>query len=119
MHGDNQVPDLKTWGVSAQAIAVLSQEPEILADVAKARNRPPLPPGYCPDVIEVLFEDLPYLRSEQGVLSVLRDCLPNYQPRFIEYRVDEETAFFQVGSDVVVNRLEGIAQLMGRMSCRS
>ncbi|MEM9505183.1 MAG: hypothetical protein AAGA01_14635 [Cyanobacteria bacterium P01_E01_bin.43] len=114
------VLDLNTWGISAQTMEVLRHEPEILADLAEARERPPLPPGYCPDVIEVLFEDVPYLRSEQGVLSVLRDCLPDYQPRFIEYRVDEETAFFQVGSDIVVNRLEGIADLMaGRMSCRS
>lgn len=119
MPSNRTLPNLDTWGVSAQAIAVLSQEPEILVDLAEARNRPPLPPGYCPDVIEVLFEDVPYLRSDQGVLSVLRDCLPDYQPRFIEYRVDEETAFFQVGSDIVVNRLEGIADLMGRSLCRS
>ena len=119
MPSNHTLPNLETWGLSAQAIAVLRREPEILADVAEARQRPPLPPGYCPNVIEVLFEDVPYLRSEQGVLSVLRDCLPDYQPRFIEYRVDEETAFFQVGSDVVVNRLEGIAQLLGRMSCHS
>ncbi|NEQ47482.1 MAG: hypothetical protein F6K00_29645 [Leptolyngbya sp. SIOISBB] len=116
---NHMVPDLNNWGVSDQTIAILRREPNILADIAKARNRPPLPPGYCPDVIEVLFEDVPYLRSEQGVLSVLRDCLPDYQPRFIEYRMDEETAFFQVGSDIVVNRLEGIADLMGRISCRS
>jgi hypothetical protein len=119
MSNDHTLPNLETWGLSAQAIAFLSQEPEILADVAEARNRPPLPPGYCPDVIEVLFEDVPYLRSEQGVLSVLRDCLPNYQPQFIEYRLDEETAFFQVGSDIIVNRLEAIAQLMGRLPCHS
>ena len=119
MPNNHTLPNLETWGVSAPAITVLSQEPEILVDLAEARERPPLPPGYYPDVIEVLFEDVPYLRSEQGVLSVLRDCLPNYQPRFIEYRMDEETAFFQVGSYVVVNRLEGIAQLMGRSLCRS
>ena len=119
MSNDHTLPNLDTWGVSAQAIAVLSHEPEILVDLAEARERPPLPPGYCPDVIEVLFEDLPYLRSEQGVLSVLRDCLPDYQPRFIEYRMDEETAFFQVGSDIVVNRLEAIAHLMGRLLCHS
>ena len=108
-------PDLTTWGLSPQAIEVLNQEPEILEDLAQARSLPPLPPGYSPAVVEVLFEDVPYLRSEQGVLSILRECLPDYQPRFIEYRVDDETAFFQVGGEVVVNCLEAIAEMMGRV----
>jgi len=108
-------PDPSSWGLSPQAIEVLSREPEILEDLAQVRSLPPLPPGYSPAVVEVLFEDLPYLRSEQGVLSILRECLPDYQPRFIEYRVDDETAFFQIGGEIVVNRLEAIAHLMGRV----
>ena len=108
-------PDLTTWGLSSQAIEVLSREPAILDDLAQAKSLPPLPPGYSPAVIEVLFEDVPYLRSEQGVLSILRECLPDYQPRFIEYRIDDETAFFQIGGEIVVNRLEAIAHLMGRV----
>jgi hypothetical protein len=107
-------PDLSTWGLSAKAIEVLSQEPEILADLAQVRTLPPLPPGYCPIVIEVLFEDVPYMRSEYGEFSILRKCLPNYEPRFIEVRVDDETALFEVGGEIVVNRLEAIAQMWGR-----
>ena len=59
-------PDLTTWGLSPQTIEVLSREPEILDDLAQVRSLPPLPPGHSPAVVEVLFEDVPYLRSEQG-----------------------------------------------------
>jgi len=101
--------------LSPQSIEVLSREPEILDDLAQVRSLPPLPPGHSPAVVEVLFEDVPYLRSEQGVLSVLREYLPDYQPRFIEYRIDDETAFFQVGGEIVVNRLDAIAEMIGRV----
>ena len=114
------ISDLATWGLSSQTADLLSQHPEILTDLAQARRLPPLPPGYHPAVIDVLFDDVPYLRTEQGVMTVVRECLSDYQPRFIEYRVDDETAFFQVGHEVIVNRLDGIAQMMGRgTACHS
>ena len=45
----------------------------------------------------------------------MREYLPDYQPRFIEYRIDDETAFFQVGGEIVVNRLDAIAEMIGRV----
>ena len=84
---------------------LLADMPEILEAVTKAQQRPPLPLGYVPSVIEVLFEDVLYLRSVDGVLLMARDCLADYQPRFVEYRFDDEMAIFQVGRDVLVNRI--------------
>ena len=105
------LPDLADWGLSAQAVSILSREPSILADLAESRLLPPLPPGYIPSVIEVLFDDVPYIRSTNGVLNFVRNCYLDYQPQFIEYRFDDETAIFQVGSEYVINRIEGIAQV--------
>jgi hypothetical protein len=105
------LPDLTNWGLSAQAMSILSREPSILADLAEARQLPPLPPGYIPNVIEVLFDDVPYIRSTNGILNFVRNCHPDFQPQFIEYRFDDETAIFQVGSEYVINRIEGIAQI--------
>ena len=105
------LPDLADWGLSAQAVSILSREPSILADLAEARLLLPLPPGYIPNVIEVLFDDVPYIRSTNGILNFVRNCHSEYQPQFIEYRFDDETAIFQVGSEYVVNRIEGIAQI--------
>ena len=91
--------------VSFQAQALLIEMPEILEAVTEAQQRPPLPLGYVPSIIEVLFEDVLYLKSVDGVLLMTRDCLADYQPRFVEYRFDDEMALFQVGRDVLVNRI--------------
>ena len=59
----------QSWGLSPKAASLLSKEPDLLADIARDRERPPLPPGYIPEVVEVLFDDLPYIRSENGVVT--------------------------------------------------
>lgn len=101
---------LHEWGLSEQTIAILSEESEIVTDLIRVRHLPPLPPGYVPSIVEMLFDDITYVRSEQGQLVYARHCDPDYQPPFVEYRFDGETAIFQVGGEYVVNRTEGIAQ---------
>ncbi|MBW4466322.1 MAG: hypothetical protein KME07_12930 [Pegethrix bostrychoides GSE-TBD4-15B] len=102
-------PNPFEWGLSPQAAALLSRQPEILADLAQERLLLPFPPGYVPTVVEVLFDDLPYLRSVRGVLTFIRNCDSNYEPAFIECRFNDEIALFQIGAEFVVNRVEGIA----------
>jgi hypothetical protein len=97
--------NLQAWGLSSTAVALLSRKPEILADLERDRQLPPFSLDYVPEIIEVLFDDLPYFRSEQGVLIYVRDCSLNYQPQFVEYRFDDETAVFQIGNEYVINRI--------------
>ena len=99
------------WGLSSQAAFLLSKEPDILADLAHDRLLPPFPPGYIPAVVEVLFDDIPFLRLEDGQIAYIRDCHRDYQPSFVEYRFDDETAVFHVNGEYVINRIEGIAQV--------
>jgi hypothetical protein len=101
---------LQAWALCETSIAVLSKEPEIVADLVIARSLPQLPPGYIPAIIEVLFDDVPYVRAEHGVLTFVRPCAPDYHPPFVEYRFDGETALFHVGQEYVVNRIQGMAQ---------
>ncbi|MGG6242694.1 hypothetical protein ACQ4N7_29145 [Nodosilinea sp. AN01ver1] len=108
--------DLTTWHLSPKTAIYLEQHPEQLPALAEAKSLPPLPPGYVPQVIEVLFDDVPYLRSVGGVLIFSRDCLPDYQPGCVEYRFDDQLAFFQVGGEVVVDRLGGLALVQGRVA---
>lgn len=100
---------LQEWELSNETISVLAKEPEIVAELVRVRHLPLLPPGYVPTIVELLFDDVPYVRSEHGQLVYLRHCEPDYQPPFVEYRFDGETAIFQVGGEYVVNRVEGIA----------
>jgi hypothetical protein len=101
---------LQKWALCANSIAVLSKEPEIVADLVIARSLPQLPPAYVPNIIEVLFDDVPYMRAENGTLTYVRQCDPGYQPPFVEYRFDGEIALFQVGQEYVVNRIQGMAE---------
>jgi hypothetical protein len=103
--------DPAMWGLSERAIHSLNNEPTILQSLAADRLLPPLPPGYVPKVIEVLFDDVPYIRTEDGVVTRLRECLEDYQPSFIEYRFDDEIALFQIGGEIIINRIEGIAKV--------
>ena len=99
---------LESWGLSDHARAVLSKEPEIVADLSKARLLEPFPPDYKPEVFEVLFDDLVFIRWQLGKLVYIARCDENYQPPFTEYAFDEETALFLVNGEVVVNRVENM-----------
>lgn len=99
---------LKSWGLSEYAISVLDKEPEIVADLAKARELEPFAPDYKPKVFEVLFDDIVYIRCEEGKQPFIADCSENYQPLFTEYALDEQCAFFLVNGEVVVNRAENM-----------
>ncbi len=98
------------WGLSPQAAAVLSKEPEILKDLAWDRKLPAFPSDYLPTSVEVLFDDIPYIRSFMGEITYLRNCEADYQPLFVEYRFDDEIALFHVNGEYVVNRIEAMAR---------
>lgn len=108
--------DLTDWNLAPDTAIYLKQHPEQLPALAEGRALPPLPPGYVPEVVTVLFDDLPYLRSVGGELIFSRDCLPDYHPGCVEYRLDDQLAFFQIGSEVVVDRIGGLALVQGRVA---
>lgn len=108
---------LRTWELSESAIAVLIHEPEIVVHLEEMRSRPPFPPGYVPAVIEELFDDLPYRRWELGRSrpTYERQCSPDYEPPFVEYSFDDETALFHVKGEIVVNRVAAIVDYANRL----
>lgn len=103
---------LRSWELSEAAISILAKEPELVAHLQDARSLPPFPPGYIPAVIEELFDDLPYRRWEWGqALPVYeRPCPAEYEPRFVEYSFDDETALFQVQGEIIVNRVNAMTE---------
>lgn len=106
------------WNLSQSAIALLKREPEIAADVIIERQKPPFPAGYQPQVIEILYDDMVYVRSEQGRIRYVRDCPRNYIPPFMEIRFDGQMAVFIIQGEMVVDRTELMAnldQLLGRL----
>lgn len=100
---------VRSWGVSNAAQQVLVREPEIIASLKHARSLPPVQAGYRPTVVELLLDDLPYLRTVCGVPVYIRPCPDDYDPPFWELKFDGETALFAVKGEIVVNRVEAVA----------
>jgi hypothetical protein len=120
--------NLEEWSLSASAmaqrrflgtIAQLNQEPEITSALVIARQRHPFPAGYTPAVVDVLFDDVLFIRSDRRNLVFLRTCSPHYEPPFVEVRFDDQMALFWIQGEVVVNRTQAMAeldQLLGRFA---
>lgn len=100
---------LLDWGLSEHALSVLEKEPEIVAQLQQARSLPPFPADYEPSVIEERFDGINYRRWEFGHLVYESPCSSSYEPPFVEYCFDEQTALFHVNGEIVVNRLEKMA----------
>jgi hypothetical protein len=111
---------LRSWNVSEGAIALLIHEPEIVAHLEEVRSYSPFPPGYVPAVIEELFDDLPYRRWQfgQALPTYERQCLPDYDPPFVEYSFDDETALFHVRGEIIVDRITAISEYANRLEWR-
>ena len=114
-------PDIYRWNLSRSAIEVLLREPEIAAGLAVERKKLPFPAGYQPEIIEILYSDLVYVRSERGQITYLRDCPANYIPPFMEIRFDNQLAMFVIQGEMVVDRTAQMAaldELLGRLDTK-
>lgn len=112
----NPVPILSQWGLSFQAIAVLSQHSELVEELARERTKPCFPPGYTPRTIEIFYDDILCMCYQQGQIDYPN--LSPEQPPFMEVRFDDQMALFVINSEVIVNRVVAMAELdrvLGRL----
>ena len=96
--------EIANWGLSEQAVAILLKEPEIVEDLKRLRQLPPLEKKDEFKVFEIKFDDVTYIRHERGKVSYCHPCSEDFEPTFSEYRLDGETILFHVGGEVVVDR---------------
>lgn len=112
----NPVLLLSQWGLSFNAIAVLSQRSELLDELARERTKSCFPPGYTPSLIEIFFDDILCMHYQQGQISYPNPS-PEHPP-FMEVRFDDQMALFVISDEIIVNRVVAIAQLdqlLGRL----
>jgi hypothetical protein len=107
---DTDIILLQSWGLSKLAIDMLSQKPEIVAKLQKAKELPSFPADYVPEKIEEKFDNTIFRRFDYGVLTYERQCFSSHKPYFVEYCFDEQTALFFVNGEFIVNRLELMAE---------
>lgn len=99
------------WGLTPDLRERLESDPEIVAAICRARRRFPLPAGYTPRTIEIVFDDVVCARITNGVLVYERRLPAGYVPPFIEYRLDGQMGWFQIQGKVLVDRLSKLAAL--------
>ncbi|BAY59325.1 hypothetical protein NIES2135_62020 (plasmid) [Leptolyngbya boryana NIES-2135] len=97
--------------LSFQALAVLTKEPEIFAEVTEANNQLPFAPDYQPTHIQIRFDDVPCLEVVDGVAAVLVNCPVNYKPPFTAFYFDHSLALFLINGEAIVDRTHAMANL--------
>ncbi len=107
---------LQSWGLSNPAVNVLSQQPKIVDKLRQAKKLPSFAADYVPDKIEEKFGKTVFRCWEYGVLTYECPCSFNYEPPFGEYCFDEQTALFFVDGEVIVDRLELMAESIDLMT---
>ena len=70
--------DIKNWNLSPGMVELLTPRTDLLAILAKERSKQPFPPGYTPSVVDIVYEDWLFLRSERGQVTYLRNCPKTY-----------------------------------------
>ena len=95
---------------SSEVRAVLLQYPKWLEMVGEAKEKPVFEKNYCPHVIEI-FDQHGLLAGKINGLSAY-ECTRDIQQKsdFNAWLLDGELAVFYVGSSLIVNRLEAIAE---------
>ena len=107
---------LQGWGLSKPAVNVLSQQPEIVDKLQQAKELPLFAANYIPEKIEEKFGDTIFRCWEYGVLTYEQMCPSNYEPPFVEYCFDEQTALFFIDGEIIVDRLELMAESVDLMT---
>lgn len=101
----------QNWQLSEAAISFFEDRPEMLEHIAKAKVQPPFAAEYTPSLIEVLFNDIVYIRYENDTITAIRKSKEGFVPEFWEVCFDEETALFVIGKEVVIDRAAEMANL--------
>ena len=107
---------LQSWGLSKPAVNVLSQQPKIVNKLQQAKELPLFTANYVPEKIEEKFGDTIFRCWEYGVLTYKHPCPSNYEAPFVEYCFDEQTALFFIDGEVIVDRLELMAESVDLMT---
>lgn len=108
-----------SWGLSSEALVALSENPGWIERLIEENRKPPLPSKYTPQVIEIWFDEILFVRWINGLIGYLRSCPKTYQPPLMEVYFDEQLTLALVHGEVVVNRVTAMARVdavLGRLA---
>lgn len=99
--------------LSQKAHTFFDEYPEMYQRLSEEEEKGNFEAEFTPEVVEIKYEGLTYLRYEYGELTATRECSEGYLPPFWEICFDEEeTALFVLGDgEVILDRTTDMAEL--------
>lgn len=108
--------DLKQWGLSKSVLELLSYDPELVIRLGRMRRYRSFPHTYRPQTIEVLYDDICWIKSIDGRIVYTHPATDCWLPTFIEVRFDRELAMFSIDCEQIIDRtgnLSSLRELLG------
>lgn len=99
--------------LSEKGYTFFDEYPEIYQQLSEQKTKGDFSAEFTPEIVEIKYSGLTYLRYERGELTATRECSEGYVPPFWEVCFDEdETALFALGDgEVLLDRTAGMAEL--------
>ena len=72
--------------------------------LVEEKEKYPFPANYTPEIIEIRFNNILYLKSINNKLIYNKLCPTNMETKFIEWRFDDECAIFQTSDKLIIDR---------------
>jgi hypothetical protein len=110
---------LSQWQLNQDTQTILLKFPDVVESLITDKSLPNFPEDYSPQNIEILLNDICYIKITDGKLSRLKDCPPGLNCHWLEYRFDGECALFICNGEAIVDRLELIANLERKLDFTS
>ena len=93
--------------LSSESILTLTFNSHLISYIERERLKFPFPAAYTPYKITVFFEDLLAITLSNNGRTLASEVFPkNYQPQWVEWKFDDECAFFQCNSDILIDRTQ-------------
>jgi len=84
----------------------LTKYPAILASLEPVYDKPSLPTGYQPKVVDIFCDQRHALQWVSGYLTHIIDVDTSYSPTTIEWAIDGEIVYVLLGNEIIFSRLE-------------
>lgn len=93
--------------ISSESLKTLTFNSHLISYLELERLKFPFPAAYTPFKITVFFEDLLAITFSNNRETASSKVFPeHFQPQWVEWKFDDECAFFQCHGDILIDRTQ-------------
>lgn len=105
------IAEIHKWNLPSEIANKIISDENFAEYLIAERAKYPFPAYYIPNEIEIRFDNIIYQKISRGEVTFAKDCNPNFNPIFIEWRFDDECAVFQTNDELVIDRTINLVAL--------